>query len=1311
MIEVDQYSAISSLTRSLVPGDTLVDGRSELDRLCFLSEFASLINFYDHTNTANGSWKPFLLKDPVFLLAHISQTRFDDIQSRFTNTSIALTKFLKHPDGPETKEEKERRKFNAIYCSNNLFNQLSDIFMRIERWTYYMQRSPGYDLRTYVLNEVKNNISALLWAMLSCQDYVALSFPHEPLERAEYGLFDAYDEITWKQSANLQPFWIVLGMSEPADIEQIEITEDIFDTLAYAYKAITNTADPLFRFFYTIVQHAKPGYDKIKGYRSRYPDTTLLRTFTSLLQVQQAEQNGLAGKHLQFYYKDILQQTEKNAAADIAYLCATLAKPGATYRLPANTFFDGGVDANGNQVVFANDNAITLNPATISALYTVSRVEKEGISTFYVNNIPGAGAIQKDPQGALQSWDTFGGISTKDATQITTGFAIASPVLLMAEGTRTITCELDFYNAVDLLFFQKATYFLSTANGWYPVIMPPGSIVPFDITPITPITLYKKLQFTFSLGPKDPPIDCYPVNPEGFLADWPMLKISFASYTNPADPPLLVSANIKVDVKGLQTLQLYNDYGLLNTKTPYQAFGPMPLVNNSFMIGSSEIFSKQLNSLFITLTWDTLPPDFQNYYQAYNNYLQNYKKNQSNTIAAGKKAQAEKTKTKGWLAKIWGVIAKIFAPVIKVVTFVVKGIGKVIKWAFSSPVTEDGPPDIPYNNSCFTIDFSVLRLGAWKPFAMFRHTPPKGTLSVPDQADTNGNPEDLGDDIMHTLLFSTTSVPPPPAEPESYVISDKGYFGNSHIKDFVPDESIQHTPLKLTNTSSAGFLRMTLTGPDPGFGSALYPNVVANIALQNGFVMRKMCTGPDNIVNSANPPFVPKLTNLSADYTASQSYTFTSPQSTGNVQCFAYTAAATMMVYDNTDGPSDQFVNGIPLFTSCSYDGALFLSLTNIVVPANIDLYFQLAASYVNMNDNQGCSAATNDVSAGSITCFFISGGISYPVTILSDGTNGFRCSGIITLSIENAQGSDNLLTNGNALLAITATGNLAAFGKTVFVGTNGFPVQRTGTAFITDNTSPVLPALSITKPLVFIPQIGTITQFFASSGGRGAENAEQMNLRISNRMKTKDRAVSVEDFYRLIDQNFDSIYYSQAVRATDDEVTVYVVKAVDDVTDANAFLPLVTECMQLEIADFLTKRSSAFTEINVSNFIPEYVKVTAYIDLISGYSLDGVVKAVGDALNIFLSPWINTDQQQISIDNGISDVEVIDFIGTIEGVAEVTSVSFETGTEIGLLQLNTCLVGPSGIIMPSPCIILPAPNSLFVPAITHAIYQNTSVA
>ncbi|MEJ0103893.1 MAG: hypothetical protein WDO19_15620 [Bacteroidota bacterium] len=73
MDPLNQHTIISSLQKALVPAPRMIDGRTERDRLWFLSAFAGLINFYNTDNNREGSWRPFLLKDPVFLLAFISK--------------------------------------------------------------------------------------------------------------------------------------------------------------------------------------------------------------------------------------------------------------------------------------------------------------------------------------------------------------------------------------------------------------------------------------------------------------------------------------------------------------------------------------------------------------------------------------------------------------------------------------------------------------------------------------------------------------------------------------------------------------------------------------------------------------------------------------------------------------------------------------------------------------------------------------------------------------------------------------------------------------------------------------------------------------------------------------------------------------------------------------------------------------------------------------------------------------------------------------------------------------------------------------
>src|SRR5476649_2350413 len=129
MITVDQNSALASLEAALVPPPELVDARTERDRLFFLTNFASLINFYDSSNTQTGHWAPFLLKDPVFLLAHISQTDFRKLHATYHSAIVRI----------EGLRQKDPQSAEIAINLNQLFDQFTEVFMKLERWTFYMQ--------------------------------------------------------------------------------------------------------------------------------------------------------------------------------------------------------------------------------------------------------------------------------------------------------------------------------------------------------------------------------------------------------------------------------------------------------------------------------------------------------------------------------------------------------------------------------------------------------------------------------------------------------------------------------------------------------------------------------------------------------------------------------------------------------------------------------------------------------------------------------------------------------------------------------------------------------------------------------------------------------------------------------------------------------------------------------------------------------------------------------------------------------------------------------------------------------------------
>lgn len=1192
MNTIDQYNIMLPPVQFLDPGPSLIDGRTEQDWLSFLCDYATLINFYDSNNEVTGSWAPFLLKDPVFLLASISTIRFNEFHSQYANTCNKLAKLLQ--TATYTRE--------TAAAFNQLFDQLTNIAIQIKRWIYFMQfTNTKYDLKEYVIYHTTNSFSGYFWAIIGLRQDLFLTPVIKGINNVEYTYtdFDSFDMLgveIWTQNKDLIPYWEVLGLQHP--IEK-NLPSDIFN-------AIKTAGDKMMNFFGTIIQHADAGFEKQKNKKSQYPDTTLLRTFVNLLKVHQDQLNGIAKKHLKFYYEDILKQSEKPAVADTVFLCSELAKNINTFNLPAGTLFNAGVDAQKNPILFSTLQNVTLNAASITGGYTLSKVPvSDNASSLIVQPIPTPGALQTDQDGKVQSWPTFGRATTSVSTVVKPGFAFASPMLFLREGQRQISLIMDFASAIDPQLLQNVNYYLSTQSAWLPVT---GKIQPETNATIT----QTQVKIIIKLDATQPPIESFTKNPDGLNSSWPMLKIEFNSLFDQATPPILNSLTVTVNVSRVKTFQLYNDFGALSTKKAYPPFGPAPLVNSNFIIGSSEIFSKPLDSLVIELNWDQLPPDFQAYYQQYNNYINNYIPPQPSQ---------PKCALVSWFKKT------------------------------TSGIPSSTPPAGPFNNSCFRVNASLLQNGSWNEFDVIKLQPNPDTTSTPPfipYTDHTVNPQPAGNNLM---LFSESN--------NSLV--NTSILGNPP-KTTPGDPSIQDSTLTFTDSSKSGFMKLSLSGPSYGFGSTLYPNVVSDIAQLNALnIVNK--GGPDGIVAPANPPFAPQLTAFSANYSATYQYTFnaTSAPATYPIQCYLYAPFTNYTVYDSSkpwanynyiigSTGSSEPPAGISLWAPVNYKGYLFLELSNLQPASALNIFFGLARNF------------TTAARGGSPDYYYVSNTGWKTLPLLSDGTDNFSCSGIIKVNVpDDISNAGAFMPGNNYWFCIAVNDDPASYSQTVFLKTNGFTAQRVGD-FTSVSTAPVLAANTIFKPQNAIPQISATVQPFASFGGKAAEDHNQMSLRVSNRLKTKDRIVSPEDYFRLISQHFDDIYYSKPVFDSKSKTTnVYLVKAYNSWTDPNAFLPMISTCQEDHITTFLQARTSVFTNINVTNFEFQYVRVVANISISDDFEPLSMQKNISQALDIFLSPWISSDSPQVIIDQEITDTQVAELIRNIPGVMDVGNIYFQT--------------------------------------------------
>lgn len=1260
-IVIDQNRALASLELNLLPGRSLIDDRSERERLSFLAEFASLINYYDEHNTIKGNWTPFLLKDPVFLVATISGIRFDKWNALYVNSCLKIEK-----EAPLTLESRD---LGASF--NELFDQFMKVFSCIERWTFYMQKmDDAYDLKKYVLHKVESIFSRYFWALRSFKESLFLSGMISRITPVHYLQPGTYNDKLWMQNKDKNPYWQVLGLKSP-------ITDN---TATDFFHALRSTGDELFVFFHTAIQHAAPEYEKLRSAQSKYPDTTLLRAFIDLLKIQQEQLNGLSAKHLEFYYHDILKQSKLFAIPDHVILCAETAKKDAAFHLPAGTLFDAGMDKQKNPVYFESREEVTLNPAAITTAYTLSCLPDDPafpvFSSLYFQAIENPGTVEKMEDGTIRQWETFGGATPPPESEISLGIAFASPLLLLREGQRSITLTFTFESEIEAGLLTGASYYLSTAAAWLQVV------------PSQPVGAFVETQAVvqIDLDPSQPAIEKFLADPDGLNSLWPMLKIEFSSFTDMAAPPVITGLLIKVNAGGVKNLQLYNDNGLLTTKTPFQLFGPIPLKNSSFIIGSNEIFSKPFDTLSLSLDWDSLAMirDFSLYYVQYNAYL-----NPVIIVEPGPVIPPLMEEKPSFFKRVKDRLKRLFTRKSKLAA-------PAPASATSDPAPAPDPVYLPgpFNNFCFTVGFQLLTDSTWEDFGMVKTVTDPPDSFTPYQVDSTCLLPQQPVDQAH-LLFSTDST---------CLLTNYSTFGYTSPTPEEADPYIQQVPLAFTDTSTSGFMKMALSAPDYGFGSELYPNLVSAIALQNAALLigiDENNTTPD-FLPPAVMPYVPKLVSISADYSAEKQYDLTATQGDYPLQCFFYSPFENYLIYDNTPAAPVQTSSagltitgmrsessGIPLFPQLNYKGVLFLEIENLVAADSLNIFFELSRKY-------GTSSGSRTIDYN-----YLSATGWKKLKVLADDTNNFTCSGVVKVNVPVDMATDSLVFPGKKFwISIGVTEDPGNFAETVYLKTNGFDVYRSGISFLAVTEKPFIPAGTIVQTKSPVPEIATILQPFASEGGRAAETERTMNQRVSNRMKTKDRAVTSEDYFRLIREWFDDIYYSKVIYDPVKRITgVYVVKAYDRATDPSAFLPLVSECKEGKIQSFLKERASAFANISVSNFKLEYVRVKATLTLSAGYEKDGVRQDVIDSINIYLSPWITSAQQQVAIDQGLSDAELGAFIKTIAGVASVESVSFMTCVMYALEEKFVTPVSQEG------CVIKPlSPAALFVPYTAHDI-------
>ncbi len=772
------------------------------------------------------------------------------------------------------------------------------------------------------------------------------------------------------------------------------------------------------------------------------PHLGLLISFLRLCRHARSELNGITGRHLEHFYRQVLQLKSAPAQPDRVHLLFELKKKVDQLLLPKGTLVSAGKDASKQEIQFELVNDLSVFPVSIDSLRSVF-VDKDNNRTVHLapiaNSVDGVGGeFDTDPG----PWQPFGSAALPQA-QI--GFAFAAPVLAMQEGRRTVTIELALEGLpsgmeVDRAGRDALQVYLSGVAGW---------IGPKTASLQTVAGKVDLFQIVIVLTADDDAVVGYDRQLHGHNFDTaaPLLQLllnqeksgfGYADLQNVT----VGKVEIRVTVEDLLSLDLESDFGKLDPAKPFLPFGPQAKKGATFYIGSNEAFNKQLENFSLKLKWLNAPFKFSTIY---------------NSAADG-----------------YGVSS----------------------------------------NSYFKVKLTAKLRGQ--------------------------------ENISTVKLFDDDNA----GAEQQIDVPDSGGSLSSRFSAKAPLQQAKVVSLQQTRWAMQQVRSLQLVSPIHWFYPALFAQQVPAPRLRDGFVTlrlinsffhqkyaevytKKVVAAPVNTEpRLPNEPYTPTVERLSLSYTATSGKLNLSDNAAagvveGNLDFFQIAPFGQRRDHSYLRQQLP-FLPGkaVSLLPEYPDEAEFYLGFNGIDPGRNLALLFQAAEG-----------SGDPDLDKPQVSWSVLSDNHWRQLTaeeLLSDGTNGLLTSGVINIKLpEVATRGNSLLPSGHYWLRAAVAKNSAAISRLLEVQPNA--VQA---VFKERNNDPErlrlpLAAKCVAKLVVPVAGIKSVSQPYASFAGRMAEDDSAFRVRVSERLRHKQRAISPWDVERLVLQQFPEIYKAKCLTHT----------------------------------------------------------------------------------------------------------------------------------------------------------------------------------
>lgn len=890
------------------------------------------------------------------------------------------------------------------------------------------------------------------------------------------------------------------------------------------------------------------------------PHLALFIAFLELYKKPQKLINDITGRHLDFHYRDVLRLAEKPAVPDRAHMALELKKGAVPVLLRPAHLFTAGKDATGVERIYAPVRDTIINTARIDSVRSIY-LDRSGRGTLryapIANSSDGLGGKFK----AEPRWQGFGGPSLPPGEL---GFALASQVLRMKEGRRTVRLRLGLagINGSRVNAEVKGASFDVFVTGEKKWLGPihASSMLAADGT----------LAIEFVVDEKDPAVVDYNAAVHGYAyaEGAPVMQVLLRGSTGylEFENVSVRNAEIRVDVTGITSMVLESDAGTLDPKKAFLPFGPQPTVGSRFMVGHAESLSKRLSRLSISLVWKdvTASGNFATHYGGYGVNVNNGYFTATTKFRDG--SGQEFTYANQRLFHQNNALAE-----------------------YEIVVTAGGAP-APLEFSTVSIDRKIHAL-----------------YSV-------GNYRTLVEAARYMLRMPVYAAARPslPASREGQIT-------------FFLDRDFLHATYRKKNVE---ILVAKATGGKGDLLNEPYTPTVQSITLSYSAYSERANIGSATLDDFAG----------------------------GDVQFYHITPTGSRREHgylrQGLGFPTDRNVTLLPVYR---HEGELLIGLADLSPGDSVSMLFQVAEG-----------SADPELQSQPIEWYVLSDNHWKRLgtgELVLDTTNGFLVSGLVGIVIPgDATTTNTVLPAGRIWIKAAVRSQVRAVCQLIDVVANAIEVRFADQGNDPHHLDRALVAGSITKLKTGVATVKGVKQPYASFGGSPVETSAAYHTRVSERLRHKNRCITIWDYERVILEAFPRIHRVKCIpHATEGSWRApgnVMIVVVPDLRNMNAIDPLQPRA-DADTITRITRHATAHAGMGVRVKVksPRYQKIRLdfKVRFHEGYEFNYYRNALEQELIRTLSPWAFDASREISFGGVIYKSVLLDVVEDLEYVDYVT--------------------------------------------------------